>query len=185
MKTTITPEPALLGFLRDGPLHGYDLHRQITVQLGPAWHLGMSQMYAILKDFETRGWVRTLIQQQPNRPARKVLTLTPAGKRAFDSWMSQSAHGLREFRVDFFARLYFARRQGKRALDRFLRHQLGATRSEIESLRRIPAASEYAALVRGFRIAQLTAIAKWLESYRAAPDLAPSVGRSAARKRHA
>src|SRR6188474_983544 len=113
MTKTISPEPALLGFLQQGPLHGYDLHKQVVANLGAVWHLGQSQMYAILKEYETRGWIKTVLVPQNGRPARKMLQLTPAGKRAFDSWMNQTAHGLREFRVDFFARLYFARAAGR------------------------------------------------------------------------
>ena len=97
---SISPEPALLGFLQQGPLHGYDLYKQVVANLGAVWRLGQSQMYAILKEYEARGWIKTIVMPQNGRPARKMLQLTPAGKRAFDSWMNRAAHGLREFRVE-------------------------------------------------------------------------------------
>lgn len=167
MKANISPEPALLGFLRDGPLHGYDLHKQVTQQLGPVWHLGMSQMYAILKEYEKRGWIKTIVVAQDGRPARKMLKLTPAGRRAFDAWLAQSARGLREFRVDFFARLYFARAAGRPALRQFLQQQIAATTQEREALQRNTNASEFGNVVRSFRVAQLDTILDWLENYRA------------------
>ncbi len=168
MKSGISPEPALLGFLRDGPLHGYDLHKRVAVQLGPAWHLGISQMYAILKEYEARGWIKTVVAPQNGRPSRKMLVLTPAGERAFEAWMAQTAHGLREFRVDFFARLYFARSAGRRALRAFLTKQIEATRRELSGLQTTPASSDYAALVTSFRITQLQTILEWLTTLRAA-----------------
>ncbi len=165
MKATISPEPALLGFLQDGPLHGYDLYKQVVANLGTVWRIGMSQMYALLKEYETRGWIKTITTAQTGRPARKVLKLTPQGQRAFDAWMKQSARGLREFRVDFFARLYFARAAGRPALRAFLAHQIAATQQEYDALQTSDASSEFAATVSSFRRAQLEAILQWLRTY--------------------
>jgi len=170
MKASISPEPALLGFLRQGPLHGYDLHKQVVTQLGPVWHLGMSQMYAILKDYETRGWIGTVIEPQNGRPARKMLKLTPAGNKAFKAWMTQTARGLREFRVDFFLRLYFARADGRPALRAFLAQQIRATERELNALRETPPPSDYAARVTRFRMMQLETILEWLIAERAGED---------------
>lgn len=164
---SISPEPALLGFLQQGPLHGYDLHKQVVANLGAVWHLGQSQMYAILKEYETRGWIKTIITPQKGRPARKMLQLTPAGKRAFDGWMNQAARGLREFRVDFFARLYFARAAGRPALRAFLKQQIRSTQDEYDKLQSAAAASEFARVVSDFRQAQLEAILAWLAAYQA------------------
>jgi len=186
MKAIISPEPALLGFLRAGPLHGYDLHKQVVTQLGPVWHLGMSQMYAILKEYAARGWIQTLVIPQNGRPPRKMLQLTPAGRRAFNAWMAQAARGLREFRVDFFARLYFAREAGRPALREFLDHQLDETRRERIALQHAKTNSDYAALVRDFRIAQLETILAWLEEYRAekgATSSPPKLARKSQKKK--
>jgi DNA-binding PadR family transcriptional regulator len=165
MRALISPEPALLGFLREGPLHGYDLHKQVTAQLGPVWRLGLSQMYAILKEYEARGWIRTIVAPQDGRPARKILKLTPGGRRAFDDWMARTARGMREFRVDFFARLYFANAAGPQHLCEFLEHQRAATRRERSELALAETSSELAEAVRQFRLTQLDTILEWLDSY--------------------
>jgi DNA-binding PadR family transcriptional regulator len=172
MKSTISPEPALLGFLLDGPLHGYDLYKVICAELGPTWHLGLSQMYAILNDYAARNWIRTRVELQGARPAKKMLELTPAGHAAFEAWLAQPARGLREFRVDFFARLYFARAAGSRPAQRLIDQQIAASRRELASLQARrkaakPNADDFADCVRSFRIVQLTTIIKWLENNRA------------------
>lgn len=160
---SIAPEPALLGFLQEGPLHGYDLHKEVVSNLGAVWRLGLSQMYAILKEYETRGWIKTIVVTPQNgRPARKMLKLTAQGKRAFAAWMQQSARGLREFRVDFFARLYFARRAGHPALRAFLKQQITSTQNEYDALLEAEPPSEFAGVVVSFRRAQLDAILAWL-----------------------
>lgn len=167
MKATISPEPALLGFLRDAPMHGYDLHKLVNANLGAVWRLGLSQLYAILKDYEDRGWITTIVETQVGRPPRKILKLTPEGKRAFDAWMKQSAHGVREFRVDFFARLYFARAAGNAALRTYLARQRKVTETEYINLQSHKALSDFDEVVRSFRRTQLETIMNWLDAYQA------------------
>jgi DNA-binding PadR family transcriptional regulator len=168
---TSSPEPALLGFLLDGPLHGYDLYKQVDAHLSLMWHVGMSQMYAIINSYATRGWIQTQVQSQELRPSKKVLEITPAGRKAFEEWLHQPARGLREFRVDFFLRLYFARRTSSSAVQTLIDQQIKAVRQELANLdeHRITAADEEGELfqlTRNFRLQQLTTILKWLETNR-------------------
>lgn len=171
MRLTISPEPALLGFLLDGPMHGYDLYKQVNMHLSMMWRVGMSQMYAIVKSYSTRGWIRTQIQSQESRPSKKVLEITPAGRQAFQEWLHQPARGMREFRVDFFLRLYFARALGKSFVQDLVDQQIAAVRRELENLNEhrlaaTEAESDLYQLTRDFRIQQLTTIGKWLEANR-------------------
>ncbi len=171
MKTTISPEPALLGFLRSGPVHGYELYKRVTVELAPVWHLGLSQMYAILNEYAERGWIQTHVEAQGLRPSKKILELTPAGREAFDSWMAQPARGLREFRVDFFARLYFARAIGSAKMGHLMDRQIAECRRELKKLQaRRPGQQnpedEFRQAVRQFRVEQLRAALHWLENNR-------------------
>ncbi len=172
MKARISPEPALLGFLLDEPMHGYDLYKQVHQQLGVVWTLGMSQMYAIFNSYAAQGWLRTRTQTQGARPSKKIRELTPAGRRAFEAWLDQPAHGLREFRIDFFLRLYFARTAGVAATKRLIARQISTSQKELETLRarEISAQNDedgFNRLARSFRIQQLTTILKWLENNRA------------------
>ncbi len=171
MRLTISPEPALLGFLLDGPMHGYDLHKQVNTHLGLIWHIGMSQMYAIVNTYSTRGWIQTRVQPQGLRPSKKVLEITPAGRKAFDEWLHQPARGLREFRVDFFLRLYFARTFGASSIQELVDEQIATARRELENLneQRLAATEEEGELfqlTRDFRILQLGTILQWLEGNR-------------------
>jgi DNA-binding PadR family transcriptional regulator len=171
MRQSNSPEPALLGFLLDGPMHGYDLYKQVNAHLGLMWHIGMSQMYAIVNAYVVRGWIHTQVQSQELRPARKLLEITPAGREAFEEWLHQPAHGLREFRLDFFLRLYSARTLGAPAIQALVDQQVESVRDELENLNKHRKSaveeSELVQLTRDFRIQQLTTILKWLESNRA------------------
>ena len=179
MRATISPEPALLGFLLGGPLHGYDLYKQVNRRLGMVWHLGLSQMYAIFNNYAAQGWLRTRTQAQGLRPSKKILELTPAGSRAFETWLNQPARGLREFRIDFFLRLYFTRALGAVATRRLIERQIAASQKELETLHAYEAASvdgedNFNRLTRSFRIQQLTTILKWLEDNRSDLIQSPS-----------
>jgi DNA-binding PadR family transcriptional regulator len=172
MRLATFPEPALLGFLLDGPMHGYELYKQMNQHLGPVWSLGRSQMYGILANFAARGWIKGHLRHQGARPTLKILELTPAGRKAFEAWLYQPAHGLREFRIDFFLRLYFVRRAGAPFARDLVEGQMAAARRELEALRSRqaePATEEedIPQLTRDFRFQQLTTIIKWLESHRA------------------
>ncbi len=168
MRSAISPEPTLLGFLRERPLHGYDLYKRVRGQLGSVWRVEISQMYAILNAYAARGWIGTRIQSQHTRPAKKILELTPAGRRAFEEWMHQPAHGLREFRVDFFLRLYFARAAGTHAAKNLIAQQMAFMRQELKVLQTQEAASKRKedVLIQDFRIQQSKAILRWLKSHR-------------------
>ena len=170
MRLNITPEPAVLGFLLDGPVHGYDLYKQVNRRLGVVWRVSLSQLYAIVKTFEARGWIEMQVKAQTTRPSQKILGLTPAGRRALTEWLDQPAHGLREFRVDFFLRLYFARKAGPRSAEKLVDEQVAACERELKDLqaRRGEARTEedLDQLTRSFRIQQLTGIAKWLKTHR-------------------
>ncbi len=167
MRLNIAPEPAVLGFLLDGPVHGYDLYKHVHRNLGGVWRLSLSQLYAVIKTFETRGWIQARTRPQDSRPAQKVLSITPAGRQAFSEWLAQPAHGLREFRVDFFLRLYFARRAGSRTVQQLVDSQIAACERELTDLRRPrDPAQDLDPFISSFRSQQLTAIIRWLENHR-------------------
>ncbi len=191
MRLSTSPEPALLGFMLDGPVHGYDLFKRVERNLGLVWSVGMSQVYAIVKTFEARGWIHTHRVLQATRPSQKVLELTPEGRRAFDEWLAQPAHGLREFRVDFFLRLYFARATGapRDAARALVDGQMDACRRELEHLRTRRAEGtdgeegDLYQLTRSFRIEQLETILGWMERHYA--QLVPAKATHAGAKKPA
>ncbi len=172
MKVEISPEPALLGFLLAKPLHGYDLYRRVNEELGPIWHLGMSQMYAILSNYERQGWIGTRLETQKTHPARKMLEVTPAGRKVFHAWLRQTARGMRELRIDFFLRMYFARQAGSAEARQLIDRQKEAVSRELAFLLKQRAATSkeensFRWLAWDFRVHQLSTVLKWLDAHRA------------------
>ena len=162
---------ALLGLLQDQPHHGYDLYQRFAdpAGLGQVWHLGMSQMYAELKTLQARGWVSAVVEQQDPRPTKKIFSLTPKGRASFQEWMAAPSKGLREMRVEFIAKLYFARQKGDRDLAALIACQEKSLREELGKLKKeqkLQKADGFVRAVHTFRTNQIKAAMAWLKSAR-------------------
>lgn len=161
----ISSQPALLGFLMARPQHGYELHQVFSRDLGQVWRVGLSQLYAQLKQMEEAGFVAARSEPQPSRPPRKVYHLTAAGRQAFLDWLHRPTPHLRNIRLEFLARLYFFRRLALPGLDRLVAEQQALYRGRVESLARAAAQTDddFARLVLEFRQGQLEAAVRWLD----------------------
>lgn len=72
-------ELAILGFLQDEPLHGYDLRTRLAALTGHVRPIADGTLYPMIKRLEAAGLIER--EAQPGRVAapRHVLTLTAAG----------------------------------------------------------------------------------------------------------
>lgn len=169
----VTPpglELALLGFLRDGPLHAYEIHRRLeqAEALGLVWRLKQSHLYALLGRLEAADLLVGTTQPQGARPPRRVLALTPAGQEMFAGWVAAPvAHG-RDLRLEFLAKLFFATRDGPPAVAALVERQRTACAGWLAELHAqadaVPDGQPYATLVLQFRIRQIEAILDWLDT---------------------
>lgn len=162
----VSPQPALLGLLVSEPRHGYELFQEFSRELGGVWRIGQSQLYAQLKLLEESGLVSVRVEEQPNRPARKVYQLTPEGHAAFEEWVHQPTPYLRRIRVEFLARLYFYQRLSLAGLDQLVAGQKAVCRDQVARFDRLMADTQdpFAHLVLEFRRGQLEAVLRWLDS---------------------
>ena len=161
----ISPQPALLGFLMAAPKHGYELHQEFSRDLGQVWRVGLSQLYAQLKQMEEAGLVAARTEPQPSRPPRKVYHLTPTGRESFLEWVHRPTPHLRHIRLEFLARLYFFRRLALPGLDQLVTEQKALYRARVESLARDAAEADddFLRLVLEFRQGQFEAVVRWLD----------------------
>ena len=103
--------------------------------LGLVWRLKQSIVYVMLERLEDEGYVTASIEPQGSRPPRKVLHLTPAGLAAFERWrVAPVAHG-RDFRLEFLAKLFFARQNGPADAAALIAAQQAACRGWLAELR--------------------------------------------------
>jgi DNA-binding PadR family transcriptional regulator len=164
-ENSVSSQPVLLGLLMSRPRHGYELYQQLSRELGRVWRIGLSQLYAQLKQLEEADLVTSHTEPQPNRPPRKVYHLTAQGRELFLDWVQQPTPYLRHMRVEFLARLYFFRRLSLPGLEEVVAGQKAVCRAQVERFDRLAAETDddYRRLVLEFRRGQLEAAIRWLD----------------------
>jgi len=166
--SSLTLEHALLGFLRQHPMHAYEMHQLLTQSkaLGRVWYLKQSHLYALLSRLERVGYIVTATEAQGNRPPRKIMSLTPAGQTAFDHWLTAPVEHGRDFRLEFLAKLYFAIGADPSVAQSLIDRQRQACQSALTRLQiqrqSVEPESTFSELVLQFRESQMTAILEWL-----------------------
>jgi DNA-binding PadR family transcriptional regulator len=160
-------EYSLLGLLCERPMHGYELHQELSrkMGLGLIWTVKQGQLYAILAKLESGGLIAAEVLVQGNRPARRVFHPTEEGIKAFQDWVGVPS-SRRAFRLDFLAKLFFAHRNGPEEAGFLLSKQRALCASWIGEMEVRAGATEGGgmdALVYRYRIGQLTAMLAWLD----------------------
>lgn len=81
--------PVVLAILSKEPNTGYGVGRLLRHDLSHIWNARLQQIYGELAKLEAQGLVAAKTIDLPNRPAKKIYSLTPAGQEALDEWLSQ------------------------------------------------------------------------------------------------
>lgn len=168
----LSPEYALLGFLLQGPSHGYDLHQRLTSALGHVWHVSQSQAYASLKRMESRGEISAHLVSQSGVTARHVVRITALGRRRFTKWLEcEIGVNARAIRLEFLTRLYFARSYEPEKVRRIYKSQVTEVRAGIQRLERLldhlPPEQVFNRLSLELRVRQMKLIRGWMNEIRA------------------
>lgn len=95
-------EFAVLGLLRESPMHGYELRKRLNTSLGVFRAFSYGSLYPCLKTLVQRGWLIEESSGQPAEPAlaqaaplagrraKIVYRLTAEGKEHFEELLSQT-----------------------------------------------------------------------------------------------
>ncbi len=163
-----TIEIALLGLIRRQSLHPYEIFQQMQrgEALGFLWRLKQSHLYALLDRLEADGYLKHQLEIQDRRPPRKIISLTPHGEAVFTEWLTTPVHHGRDMRLEFLAKLYFARSEGDATLRLLLERQQACCQQwlhEIEAqIAALPPERSFERLVMGYRLGQVQATLAWL-----------------------
>lgn len=83
-------ELLLLGLLRQGAMHGYQLHDFIERNLAFCTDLKKPTAYVLLDKLQANGWVVVREAREGNRPHKRIYSLTPAGEDAFQRLLREN-----------------------------------------------------------------------------------------------
>lgn len=167
----LTMELGLLGYLRHGPLHGYQIHQRLLEPDGPGmvWRIKQAQLYAHLGKLEENGLIQSTLQPQETRPTRRVYRLTKEGQDAYDKWVVFPVSTPRRIRQEFLVKLYFAKWENQQTAIDLIDNQFLVCQGWLElhqkQLTTAPAGS-FPLVVYQYRLGQIHATLAWLEQLR-------------------
>lgn len=165
-----TNQIAVLGFLMDGPRHGYAMYRELasSSDLWLVWRMKQSQFYALLVKLEANGMLTSFKdEQEAGRPPRKMYQLTPAGRNTFESWITTPVTRGRQFRLDLLVKLFFAQKRGHDHVDTLLTAQQASCSQWLDaSCDAAQDKAPYRRLVHQYRVGQIEAMLVWIDACR-------------------
>jgi hypothetical protein len=95
----------------------------------------MSTIYTFLKDLQEHRLIRGKRVTVGARPPRTVFSLTVEAEPLFLDWLRRPVARMREVRLDFLLKLYFAQRLGPAEAKALVKAQVVACRSYLERQR--------------------------------------------------
>jgi DNA-binding PadR family transcriptional regulator len=164
-------EYAILGILRERPMHGYDVSRHFGPDrdLALVAPMEMSNIYAMLKDLQELGLIEGEREVVGLRPPRTVFHLTADAEAQFYAWLEEPVGRMREVRSDLLLKLYFCRAISPALTRRLLDAQIVASAAYLDRLTRLADAStpeSFERLVYNSKIGAAQAAVRWLQEER-------------------
>jgi len=158
-------EYPVLGILTLGEAHGYDICRRLQKGIGPIWTLGKSQVYALLSRLERDGLVAHERMGQENLPARNMFRITPTGEEVFREWVDAPVNHVRDMRLEFLTKLWFARQTDPDHERTLIEQQLAVCGEKVKRLEDLEAScsTEIESRSIGFRLTIVRTAISWLE----------------------
>lgn len=103
-------ELAILGLLKERPMHGYQLSRELGESLGGFWRVSYGSLYPTLRRLERHGDVEAVPTPEPTVGRRKqVYRITEQGERTFLELLQEAPHDNQTEDQRFRVRLAFFR----------------------------------------------------------------------------
>lgn len=130
-----TLQYAILGILTYISLNGYSLKKIFDKSINQFWHASLSQIYKELGELERSGYVTSTIQEQDERPDKRVYSITAGGGEAFLTWLNRFPTPYASPKRDEFAlRIFFGGRLEKAVLRKHLEGFIEERKKFIEEM---------------------------------------------------
>ena len=172
---------ALLGFLHERPMSGWDLLATAEALIGDFWTVTRSQVYRELTTMESAGLV---VAGPPGPRERRPFEITDAGRAAFAEWLRR-APGSEQIRYPLLLTIAFGRHLPPDQLSSFVAEHRDVHEQRLDRYRSLRAdlgddLGPYALATLDFGMRYETAVLEWFDHL--PPEIA---GRRAFRDRPA
>ena len=102
-------ELAVLGLLKERPMHGYQLSRELGDSLGGLWRVSYGSLYPTLRRLEADDAIESQAGDERGARRKKVYRITPKGERVFLELLQESPNDTQTEDARFRMRLAFFR----------------------------------------------------------------------------
>jgi DNA-binding PadR family transcriptional regulator len=85
-------ELAILGLLKEGSMHGYQLKKRLSETLGSFWQVSYGSLYPALKRLQRQGAVEMTFPVEDVRRRKNVYRITSAGEELFRDLLEGAGH---------------------------------------------------------------------------------------------
>jgi DNA-binding PadR family transcriptional regulator len=102
-------ELAVLGLLKERPMHGYQLSRELTDSLGGLWRVSYGSLYPTLRRLEREGATESEAGDERGARRKKVYRLTERGEAMFLELLQEQSQDGQAEDARFRMRLAFFR----------------------------------------------------------------------------
>jgi DNA-binding PadR family transcriptional regulator len=102
-------ELAVLGLLKEQPMHGYQLSRELTESLGGLWRVSYGSLYPTLRRLERDRAIESEAGDERGARRKKVYRITAAGEELFLELLQESPVDTQAEDARFRMRLAFFR----------------------------------------------------------------------------
>lgn len=160
-------EFAVLGYLIESPMHGYELRDRLANGLGAFWRIASSHLYQVLHRLDEERWVTCAAKTRAGGPSKHVYRATEEGAAAFWAWSTAPVRHVRRIRVEFLAKIYFLRRLAPERLQDLVDEQLDTLRELYGHMMASPRIetddAELGRLAASYRRSRVAGTIQWLE----------------------
>ena len=102
-------EMAVLGLLKERPMHGYQLSRELTESLGGLWRVSYGSLYPTLRRLERDGAIESQAGDERGARRKKVYRITSTGEEMFLDLLQETPVDTQSEDARFRMRLAFFR----------------------------------------------------------------------------
>lgn len=132
----------ILGLLKSQSQHGYQINDFIERNLGRVSDMKKATAYSLLKKLHEAGLVDASMEQDGNRPAKQVYSITPAGEEKFYKLLRSSLVQVNDYLPHGDISICFLDQLPKDEVIGYLQERLDGTRKLLEMYERVPEHSE-------------------------------------------
>lgn len=129
----------LLGMLRIESQHGYQLNEFIEHNLGRVTDMKKPTAYALLDRLEQSGAITSRLEQEGNRPPRKVYAITAQGEQLFRKLLGETLAAAEPYVIAGDVGLMFLDALPLSEALPLMRQRLQAVREQIAEMDKVPA----------------------------------------------